>query len=149
MYFIRDSYVGRAFTWTPLWILWGLFLFVAANLYGQMLFGLGCALSVWIGLSDYYWGIYFFFVPFALAMLSGVGIIFILADVWLLYELLYEEGVSSRFFFWVTVNQIGICACASIPVGEFLVSLVAAVVALVLLKLVASTLSWISWKILG
>ncbi len=152
MYYIRDSYVGRAFTWTPVSIVWGIFLFLAANLYGQLLFGLGEALPASLGLSDHYEMVFYGFIPFALAALSFVGIIFILADVWLLYELLYEEGVASRFFFWVAANQIGICVCATIPIGGFFYSLIPGILALIMLKLIAWTLRWFGWarwKIFG
>ena len=135
---MRDNYIFSTFIGAPQSILGGIFLFLVAVVIGQGGLILALALT-----HEGSWGtdsvvnfLLSLVVVFFYGAASGVGLIFLAVDFWIIYRLICQDESALNFFFVIAASQVGLFLSATIPMGEFWDGLPAGAVILVVLGLV-------------
>ena len=128
-----DSYILQAFLRAPKTILGGIFLFIAAVLFGEIVF-LVCENG----------GLYFYtpfdflfdlLFSFGFGAMSGVGLIFLGIDFWFIYRLMYNDETGHNFFFVIAANQIAISMCSMLVMGGIIRAIPGLIISSILLGL--------------
>lgn len=140
---MRENYILRAFFTAPTTILGGIFLFIAAFIFGEFLFQMMLRLMGNGGFCDGFDFLFLLLISFGWGALSGLGLLFLANDFWYIYRLMYKDEPAVTFFLVVAANQVSLCLCAAFIAGSFSEEWLGGVLSLLFLGLLYWGAKWL------